>query len=115
SADTTILYRRDLRGRPRMHHALLVTVEEGQVERLIEQKRAIAELPIGNERIGVMKEVISPGASSHHSATAACAEQTEVGEQTCAAQEASHDDQHDKQRRGTARNTSPLAGARRGW
>src|SRR5215470_12616488 len=62
-----------------------------------------------------MKGVVSPGASSHHDATAAYAKQTEVGEQARAAQDASHDDQHDQrdeQRRGAARNTTPLAGAR---
>ena len=77
--------------------------------------------PIGNERIWVMKHILSPGASPHYSGsggTAARAYHTEVCEQAEAAQDASCDDQHhqsQEQSCAAARKVTPLALPRWRW
>src|SRR5437867_3657038 len=63
-ADVAILHRRHLARRARMHHPLRVTVEERQVERLIDQERWLVGRPIRDKRRWVESEVVRPGALS---------------------------------------------------
>src|SRR6266699_3691361 len=94
--DAAILHAGDFGCRPWMQHALRITREEGQVQRLIDHSRPLIRPSIGNERIWVMNEVVRPGASAYWgecSGTAVCADYTEASEQAEAAQNTSRDDQ----------------------
>jgi hypothetical protein len=62
SADAAIVHRRDVARRPGMHHALQVTREERQVQRLIDLSPVTL---IGKERMWIRIDILSPGASPH--------------------------------------------------
>jgi hypothetical protein len=111
--DATILHGGHLGCRARMNHTLRITVEERQVQCLVNYTRPPIRRAIGNERYYVVIEVVNPGASPHRcSRTAACAYHTKMSEQAEAAQDASCDDQHyqsQEQSSGATRNFPPLA------
>src|SRR5437667_12753456 len=79
-----------------MYHPLCIPVEERQVQRII-LLLLRPNARIGNERIWIENEVVSPGASSYWGGgTASCAYHPKMSEQAEAPQNTSCDD-HDHQ------------------